>query len=83
MISDSLVATLPVILILKLSSQGKIFCEIGRQLEDIITRKFWEDNTDYKENDSSENSFTVACVFVAAVTFFTEPLSSNKRGIQT
>jgi hypothetical protein len=31
------------------------------------------------ENDASNNSCIVACVFVAAVTIFTEPLPSNDR----
>jgi hypothetical protein len=39
----------------------------------------WYD-TDRTENVSNKSSI-VTCVFIAAVKFFTEPLSSNSRGI--
>jgi hypothetical protein len=38
-------------------------------------------DTGHKENDAPSNYSIVACVFVAAVTYFTEPLPSNDRGI--
>jgi hypothetical protein len=52
----------------------------------ILNKKFWEEliayftwyDTERIENDASNNYSIVACVFVAAVTFFfTEPLPSN------
>jgi hypothetical protein len=33
------------------------------------------------DNDASNNYSIIACVFVASVTFLTEPLPSNERGI--
>jgi hypothetical protein len=67
----------------------------------IINKKFWEELIAYfpsydkghTENDASNNSSIVACVFVTAVTFltscclatirgfFTEPLPGNDKGI--
>jgi hypothetical protein len=51
-------------------------------------KKLWEGQIAYfpwyytdRIEDESSNSSIVACVFVAAVTFFTEPLSSNNLGI--
>jgi intracellular sulfur oxidation DsrE/DsrF family protein len=48
----------------------------------IFNKKFGEEliayflskDKNHIENDASNNSSIVACVFVAAVTFFTEPL---------
>jgi hypothetical protein len=50
-------------------------------------RKFWEEliayflscDTDRTENDITSNSSIIACVFITAVTFFTEPLPSKDR----
>jgi hypothetical protein len=43
---------------------------------------FFRHNTDRIKNDASNNSLIVACVFVAAVTFFSEPLPSDVKGIE-
>jgi hypothetical protein len=36
---------------------------------------------DRAENDASKDSFTFGCVFVVTITFFTEPLLNNDRGV--
>jgi hypothetical protein len=54
-----------------------------------MNKKFWEEliayfpcyDTGHIENDASNNSSIVACVFGTEVTFFTEPLPSNDKGI--
>jgi hypothetical protein len=53
-------------------------------------KKFWEElianfswyDMGRIENDACNNSSIAACVFIAAVTFFTEPLPSKDRGIR-
>jgi hypothetical protein len=53
-----------------------------KNIDKFVNKKFWEEPIAYLSSIRHvfKNSSIVACVFVAAVTFFTEPLPSNNSG---
>jgi hypothetical protein len=60
----------------------------GNSEENVLNKKFWEElipyfpwyDTDRIENDASNNSSIVACVFVATVTFSPSRCLATIRG---